>query len=96
MKGMLILRKLSGLSQFTLARKSGVPRVRISLAETGQLELAPDERERISVVLLMAIEARQAELAAARSRMQENAQFCKTPLSRATAIGKFKTGRNVQ
>jgi hypothetical protein len=59
---LLFLRGLSGLSQFTLARKSGVPRVRLSLAETGQLELSVKEEERIRTVLLRAIEARALQL----------------------------------
>jgi hypothetical protein len=59
---LLSLRDISGLSQFSLARKSGVPRVRISLAETGQLELSSQEQERIRTVLLRVIEARARQL----------------------------------
>jgi transcriptional regulator with XRE-family HTH domain len=62
MERLLSLRELSGLSQFTVARKSGVPRVRISLAETGQLELTSEEQARIRAVLLRVIEARRAQL----------------------------------
>jgi len=76
MEGVLLsLRELSGLSQFTVARKSGVPRVRLSLAETGQLRLSVEEEERIRTVLLRAIEARalQLQAALAESRAGEGA-----------------------
>ena len=59
---LLFLRGHSGLSQFTVARESGVPRVRLSLAETGQLELSVEEEVRIRTVLLRAIEARALQL----------------------------------
>jgi hypothetical protein len=36
-------RKKSGMSQFLLAKSSGVPRMRLSLAETGQITLTGDE-----------------------------------------------------
>ena len=62
---LLFLRELSGLSQFTVARKSGIPRVRLSLAETGQLELPVEEQELIRTVLLRAIEVRVLQLQAA-------------------------------
>jgi len=62
---LLSLRELSGLSQFTLARKSGIARVRLSLAETGQLELSAEEENRLRTVLLRTIEARALQLQAA-------------------------------
>jgi hypothetical protein len=65
MEKLVSLRELSGLSQFIVARKSGVPRVRLSLAETRQLELSPEEEARIRAVLLRAIEMRSRELQAA-------------------------------
>jgi hypothetical protein len=64
MERLLFLRQLSGLSQFTVALRSAVPRVRISLAETNQLELSPEEQARIRTVLLKAIEARDLQLQA--------------------------------
>jgi len=56
------LRKTSGLSQWSAARRSGVPRMRLSLAETGQLTLKPDEETALYRVLHDEIEARQKQL----------------------------------
>jgi hypothetical protein len=56
------LRAISGISQFSCARKARIARVRLSLAETGQLELTSEERERVRAVLLRAIEARALQL----------------------------------
>ena len=36
-------RKKTGMSQFLLAQSSGVPRMRLSLAETGQICLTKEE-----------------------------------------------------
>jgi hypothetical protein len=62
MEDLLALRTLAGVSQFTCARKARVPRVRISLFESGQLELTSEERTRIRAVLLRVIEARALQL----------------------------------
>ena len=62
MESLLSLREISGLSQFSTARKCGIPRMRLSLAETGQLELSSAEEARIRRVLLRAIEARAVQL----------------------------------
>jgi transcriptional regulator with XRE-family HTH domain len=64
MERLLALREVSGLSQFTVARKSDVSRMRLSLAETGQLTLSDEEEARIRAVLLIAIEARSLRLRA--------------------------------
>jgi transcriptional regulator with XRE-family HTH domain len=56
------LRTLAAVSQFTLARRSGIPRVRISLFESGQLELGFEERARIHAALLKIIEAKSLQL----------------------------------
>jgi|GEM_PF-3017304 len=62
MEKLVSLRALAGLSQFTVARKSKVPKVRLSLAETRQLALDPEEEARVRAVLLRAIEERSREL----------------------------------
>jgi transcriptional regulator with XRE-family HTH domain len=62
MERLLFLRELSELSQFSVARRSGVPRARISLSESGQLELTREEMTRIRSVLLKTIEARANQL----------------------------------
>lgn len=46
------------MSQFLAANKSGVSRMRLSLAETGQLKLRPEEEFAIREVLRHAIDAR--------------------------------------
>jgi len=62
MESLLVLREFSELSQFSLARKSGVPRARISLSESGQLDLTWEEKARIRNVLLKTIRARATQL----------------------------------
>ena len=62
MEDLRSLRTIAGISQFTCARKSGVPRVRISLFESGQLDLSPAEQERIRIALYRVIEARVLQL----------------------------------
>jgi transcriptional regulator with XRE-family HTH domain len=62
MENLRSLRTIAGISQFTCARKSRVPRVRISLFESGQLELTTEEETRIHAVLLRVIEARRLQL----------------------------------
>jgi predicted transcriptional regulator len=62
MEDLRALRTLAGISQFTCARRARVPRVRISLFESGQLELRLEEQARIRTVLLKAIEARALQL----------------------------------
>lgn len=43
MTNLKALRKAAGLTQIRLARKAGVSRHRLCLAEIGELELRPDE-----------------------------------------------------
>jgi hypothetical protein len=75
MESLLSLREISGLSQFSVARKNGVPRVRLSLAETEQLQLTSEEQARIRTLLLRVIEARALQLQAvlAQYRTEEEA-----------------------
>jgi predicted transcriptional regulator len=58
------LRRISGISQFSLARQAGISRARISLCELGELTLSPEERSRIRCILLSAIDARVKQLLA--------------------------------
>lgn len=60
------IRKSVGMSQFSLARLSGVPRMRLSLFETNQLELTESEEKALRAVLGQAIERRAGEVAAVR------------------------------
>jgi transcriptional regulator with XRE-family HTH domain len=55
-------RELAGISQFTVARKAGIPRMRLSLAECGEIELQPEEKAAVRQVLRRAIEQRTAAL----------------------------------
>jgi transcriptional regulator with XRE-family HTH domain len=56
------VRKAAGVSQFFVAQESGVARMRLSLAETGQLTLRPEEQNAIVVVLRRALNGKSAEL----------------------------------
>ena len=51
MKQLRRLRKATGLTQIRLAAKAGVSQYRISLAETDQLELRPEETAALCAVL---------------------------------------------
>jgi transcriptional regulator with XRE-family HTH domain len=54
-------REASGLPQVVVSRRSGVPRVRLSQAELGQIRLRVEEEAKVRRVLQKAIEARAAE-----------------------------------
>ena len=56
MTNLKALRKAAGLTQFQLARKSGVSRFRIGMAESEGLELRPGEIEAINGVIKSGIE----------------------------------------
>jgi transcriptional regulator with XRE-family HTH domain len=62
-KDLKILREASGLSQFSLANRVGVNRVRISLAENGHVKLNIEEQSAIRRVLMHAIQRRAHRLA---------------------------------
>jgi transcriptional regulator with XRE-family HTH domain len=49
------LRRLTGCSQAELATRAGINRGRISLAETGQLRLRPDEVKKLRAILVRAV-----------------------------------------
>jgi transcriptional regulator with XRE-family HTH domain len=57
-------RKKSGMSQFLCAQKSGISRMRLSLAETGQIALSPEEEAVVRQVLseYMALKSREIAL----------------------------------
>jgi len=61
------LRKMADLTQFELAQRCGVSRMRLSLVECGQLELHSEEELAVRRVLLTAIEDRSAQLKSALS-----------------------------
>jgi DNA-binding XRE family transcriptional regulator len=50
-----MLREAAGLSQFALAKRSGVGRTRLSLVENGHICLRPDEFDRVEAVLSDAV-----------------------------------------
>ena len=51
MMGWIERRKKSGMSQFLCAQASGVSRMRLSLAETGQVKLTPAEETAVHQAL---------------------------------------------
>jgi transcriptional regulator with XRE-family HTH domain len=61
------LRKMADLTQFELAQRCGVSRMRLSLVECGQLELHSEEELAVRRVLLAAIEDRSVQLKGALS-----------------------------
>jgi transcriptional regulator with XRE-family HTH domain len=63
MKDLRELRELAGITQFALSRRSQVSRMRLSLAECEQIELNAKEAERITKILLAAIQLRHARIA---------------------------------
>jgi predicted transcriptional regulator len=56
MKNLVKLRKVAGLTQFTMAKKSGVSRWTVANYETGRVEYTPAERKKILAVLIDAIQ----------------------------------------
>ena len=54
-------RRLAGLTQIRTARRSGVERSRLSLAECGHVELSVEELEAVNGVLRSEIRARAEE-----------------------------------
>jgi transcriptional regulator with XRE-family HTH domain len=62
-------REVAGISQFALAQRSGIPRMRLSLAECGEIQLRPAEIDAIRSVVRAEIEQRTAKLTNALSIM---------------------------
>lgn len=63
MKDLREMRELARITQFSLSRRSGVSRMRLSLAECGEVELSKPEKEKIMNVLLAAIQLQHARAA---------------------------------
>ncbi len=57
------LRKKSGMSQFLCAQRSCISRMRLSLAETGQIALSPAEKAALRQVLTEYISDKAQEIA---------------------------------
>jgi transcriptional regulator with XRE-family HTH domain len=55
-------RRLADLNQFQLARLTGVPRTRLSLAENGDISLRPEEISKIEEVLRQNLATRAQEI----------------------------------
>jgi len=56
-------RKRTGMSQFLLAQESGIARMRLSLAETGQMTLTEEEESAVHSALSAFIARRVREIA---------------------------------
>jgi len=52
------LRKIAGLTQFQLSRRSGISRLRLSLSECGDLELTEEEKSSLQETLLRVLQER--------------------------------------
>jgi transcriptional regulator with XRE-family HTH domain len=62
MKKLRVRRELADLSQVALARCAGVSRMRLQLAEAGEIELRPEEVETVNRVLHNRIKRRASTL----------------------------------
>jgi transcriptional regulator with XRE-family HTH domain len=62
MKALRRLRERAGLTQYVVAQKSRVPRMRLSLAESGQLRLSPSEEAAVRGAIRQGIEEQAARL----------------------------------
>jgi len=62
MKALRRLRERARLTQFVVAQKSGVTRMRLSLAESGQLRLRPEEEAAVREAIREGIEQQAARL----------------------------------
>jgi len=62
MKALRRLRERAGLTQFVVAQKSGVTRMRLSLAESGQLRLTAEEEAAVREAIREGIEKHAARL----------------------------------
>jgi len=62
MKTLRELREMAGLTQTRAARASGIHRAKLSMAETGEIELSPEEETAVRGALLRAIRERQTQI----------------------------------
>jgi transcriptional regulator with XRE-family HTH domain len=60
-------REVAGLSQFAVAKRTGIPRMRLSLAECGEIELRANELNLVRKILREEIERRASTLQTALS-----------------------------
>ena len=58
MKCLKSLREASGLNQFEVAKRAGLDRTRLSLAENGHVQLTVDEADAVHSVLVCAVRER--------------------------------------
>jgi transcriptional regulator with XRE-family HTH domain len=65
------LRRLARLTQVELAKRTGISRVRLSMAECGYLSLTSDERMRVSQVARNEVELRLRRIALSVQRPRE-------------------------
>jgi len=71
MKDIKKLRRMADLTQCALARRCGVSRMRLSLAECGQIKLRPEEETAVRKVLVSSIERREVQIRVVLSRGNE-------------------------
>lgn len=71
MKDLRAMRDMAGITQFALSRQSGVSRMRLSLAECGETDLSPEEKERVTEVLLAAIQRQHVRIASVLAEAQQ-------------------------
>lgn len=77
-------RLLVGITQFELAKRSGVERTRISLAENGHIELRKTELSALLRALISVTRGRASELQGLSQQMAELlAQFTREPKHRS-------------
>jgi transcriptional regulator with XRE-family HTH domain len=74
-------RKRSGMSQFLCAQRSGISRMRLSLAETGQIALSSEEETALSQTLTKYILEKAQEIALL--------QDCNSPVPAAGSFPEF-------
>jgi transcriptional regulator with XRE-family HTH domain len=65
------VRRLSGCTQIQLSKRTGISRVRLSLAETGQLILKREEKVRILRFLIEQMEQSSRAIQKARQELSE-------------------------
>jgi transcriptional regulator with XRE-family HTH domain len=64
------LRRMADLTQFQLAQRCGISRMRLSLAECGEIELNAKEDSAVRKALLGVIESRAAQIELVLSRQE--------------------------
>ena len=75
MKDLRELRRMANLTQFELAQRCSVSRMRLSQAECGQLALEADEEASVRKILLRRIEDQAARIRNVLSRAEEQPEI---------------------